>query len=146
MKLTINQSNNFTETEIIINCTHMDERLNSLINYIRHFTFSLEGELDKQLYQVPIEKILYFDSVDGKTFFYDTNHTYYHKSSLGELEERLHHTSFARISKNCILNTSYLKCVKPCGNHRMEATLQNGEKLIISRNYISTLKEKLYCQ
>ena len=69
MKLTINQSNNFTETEIIINCTHMDERLNSLINYIRHFTFSLEGELDKQLYQVPIEKILYFDSVDGKTFF-----------------------------------------------------------------------------
>lgn len=37
----------------------------------------------------------------------------------------------------------YLKSVSPLWNHRMEATLTSGEKLVITRNYIGSLKEKL---
>lgn len=45
MKLTINQSLNQGETEVIINCNVIDARLQHLIDYIRQHSFSLEGRI-----------------------------------------------------------------------------------------------------
>ena len=143
MKLTINQHNNITEEEIIINCAYVDPRMQRLIDYVRQYTFSLEGEYDSRIYHVPIDEILYMDCVDGKTFFYNREHAFLCRQSLTALETQLLHTPFTRISKNCLLNTSYLKCVSPYANHRLKAELHNEEQLLISRNYIDSLKEKL---
>lgn len=81
--------------------------------------------------------------MDGKTFLYLEKEVYTCRDTLTSLEERLSCTSFTRISKSCLVNTSFLKSVRPLYNHRLEAVLQNGEKLIITRNYIEPLKEKL---
>ncbi|WP_246240833.1 hypothetical protein [Anaerocolumna sedimenticola] len=43
MKLSVNQSLEIQENEIIINCTVMDDRLKKLINMIRQYYFSLQG-------------------------------------------------------------------------------------------------------
>ena len=43
MKLTIHQNLAVSETEIIINCAHVDGRLRSLIELIRQHGFSLTG-------------------------------------------------------------------------------------------------------
>lgn len=143
LKLTINQNMELDEEEIIINCAYMDERMQKLVECIRRFTFSLEGELEGKIYQIPVEQICYVDSVDGKTFLYDSEHSYYCRQTLAALEKKLEHTTFTRISKNCLLNTEQLKCVEPYVNHRMKAELKTGEQLLISRNYIEALKEKL---
>ena len=143
MKLIINQSDTFTENEIIINCSCMDERLQQLISQIRQFSFTLEGELDGRQYRIPLEQLYYMETVDGKTFLYDKENAYLCRQTLTALEERLRHMTFVRISKSCILNTTYLKCVAPYFNHRLKAQLVSGEELIISRNYIETLKNKL---
>lgn len=143
MKLTLQQGLDIPETEIIIRCSTVDERLAKLIDSIRQYSFSLEGKYEGASYLVPLEKILYIDSVDGRSFFYTAHQVYETKETLAALESKLINTSFFRISKNCILNLSNLKCVSPLWNHRMEATLKSGEKLIITRNYISALKDKL---
>lgn len=143
VKLTVNQHMDVPENEVIINCAYLDERMQKLIDYIRQFSFSLEGEDAGKIYRVPMEKIFYIDSVDGRTFFYDQDKSYRIKKTLSMLEEELCCTTFARISKNCLLNTSQLRCVEPCGNHRMKAELKNGEHLLISRSYIEALKRKL---
>lgn len=143
MKLTINENTELTEDEIIINCAYMDERMKNLVNYVRQFTFSLEGELEGKFYQVPLDEIYYIDTVDGKTFLYDSEHAYCSRLTLTALEEKLFNTSFVRISKNCLMNVAHLKCVEPYVNHRMRAELKNGEMLMISRNYIESLKAKL---
>lgn len=143
LKLTINQSLDIKENEIIVNCSTIDSRLQHLLQYIRQYSFSLTGVENNEIYQVPIEKILFIDSTDGKSFLYSTKKVYEIKETLSSLEQMLVSTPFVRISKNCILNTTYLKSVRPIVNHRMEATLKNGEKLIISRNYIENLKEKI---
>lgn len=65
------------------------------------------------------------------------------KETLTSLEQLLSGTAFIRISKSCIVNTDFLKCVRPLYNHRLEAELKNGERLIITRNYIELLKQKL---
>lgn len=143
MKLTIHQNKELKEEEIIIHCIHMDKRLKKLSDYIRQFTISMDGEADGRQYQLTPESILYIDSVDGKTFLYDNDRSYLCRQSLSSLEVLLKDTTFVRISKNCILNTAYLKSVAPFANHRLKAELKNGEHLLISRNYIDCLKEKI---
>ncbi|HEX3021673.1 MAG TPA: LytTR family DNA-binding domain-containing protein [Lachnospiraceae bacterium] len=143
MKITVNQSLSIVENEIIVNCSMVDKRLQQLIDHIRQYTFTLQGLADDEIYQVPLESLLYIDSTDGKTFLYCSKKVYESKESLTSIEQQLLHTPFVRISKNCIMNTTHLRSVKTLVNHRLEATLMNGEKLIISRNYIEPLKEKL---
>ncbi len=143
MKVTINQNTDCGEDEIIINCSYVDERLKGLIELIRQYSFSMELFNGNESYHIPLESILYFDSANGRTFAYTIDKIYEAKESLLELEGKLKVTPCVRISKNCILNTAYLVKVQPIVNHRLEATLKNNEKVIVSRNYISVLKEKL---
>ena len=143
MKLTINQNRNLTESEIIINCSYVNKPFQKIIDYITQLTVSLEGELDGKIYQLPIDKIYYMESVDGKTYLYDKSNSFLCRQTLQTLEDELKNTPFARISKTCLLNTTYLRCVEPYPNHRLKAELSNNEQIIISRNYINNLKEKL---
>ena len=143
MKLTLLQEPNVPETEITIRYTWPDSQLNRLVELIRQRGFSLVGHRDGSQYQIPLERIHYIDSVDGKTFLYLEQEVYSSRETLARLEERLKRTAFLRISKNCILNTDCLVSVRPLFNHRLEALLSNDEKLIITRNYIAALKEKL---
>lgn len=143
MKLTIHQDLKFSETEITISCAAVDSRLERLIRLIRQHSFSLTGYADGCEYQLAAEQICYIESVDGKTFFYLEKEVYSAKETLAVLEQLLSGTAFARISKSCIVNTDFLKCVRPLYNHRLEAELKNGEKLIITRSYIEPLKQKL---
>lgn len=121
----------------------MSKTIQKIIDFITQFTFTLEGELSGKLYQLPIDKIYYIESVDGKTYLYDKNSSYLCKQTLQALEEDLKNTPFVRVSKTCLLNTSFLRCVEPYPNHRLLAELTNNEHIIISRNYINYLKEKL---
>ena len=143
MKVTVNQCLDYRETEIIINCSMMDDRLKKLIDHIRQYSFSLKGIADGEKYSVPLEHILYIESVDGRTFLYCQDRVYEYRETLTSLDQLLLHTSFVRISKSCIMNLNALKCVKSSLNHRMEATMTTGEKLIVSRNYIEQMKKKL---
>lgn len=143
MKLLIQEGIEIEETEIEVRCQRIDPRLSTLIQYIRQYSFSLECQQAQSTYYIPSEKIHYIESVDGKSFVCCGKSVYENKDTLAGLEERLVNTTFVRISKSCILNTTYLKSVSPFWNHRLEAYLTNGEKLIVSRNYIQSLKETL---
>lgn len=143
MKLTINQNSNQTESEIIINCSYVNKTLGKIIDYITQFTFTIEGELNNKIYQLPIDQIYYIESVDGKTYVYDKANSFLCRQTLQTLEEELTNTPFARVSKTCLLNTTYLRCVESYPNHRLKAELSNNEQIIISRNYIETLRKKI---
>lgn len=143
MKLTIDENRKISEEEVIIRCPKMNGRLSKLVAYVRQYTTIIQGEAEGKNCQVPLEEILYMESVDGKVFFYDSRQVYLVRNSLKILEEKLKETPFVRISKSCLMNLEYLKYVEPYTNHRLRAELKNGEKLLVSRNYIPELKKKL---
>lgn len=143
MRFTIEQDLKYKEEEITMKCAYLDARLQKLADYIRQYTFSLEAVKDGKTYQIPIDKIYYMESVDNKTFLYTEEDAYGFSDTLTNLEDMLRYTPVIRISKNCLMNTSYLLCVSPYPNHRLDAELKNGEHLIISRNYIELLKDTL---
>jgi len=94
--------------------------------------------------QVPIalENIYYFDSVDNKTFLYVERDVYRCDRKLYELEAQLVDTPFIRISKSCILNIAVVTSVRAQLSGRLEATLKNDEKVIISKHYIKGFRDK----
>ena len=50
---------------------------------------------------------------------------------------------FVQISKSCLLNINVMKNIRPLLNSRMEATLNNGEKVYVSRKYLDEVKKAL---
>ena len=60
-----------------------------------------------------------------------------------ELEEIYKQTDYVRISKSMIVNISKVNKIVPMFNGRLEGVLCNGEKVIITRQYVANLKKKL---
>lgn len=142
MKLLIEQSNEYTDAEIIIKCGIVDDRLESIIQHIRLQMFSVTGTKDGETRVISLGDIFYFESIDERTFIYLQSDVYECSMKLYELEEQLEKANFVRISKSCIVNIMRLDSVKPLLNSRYEAKLENGEKLIINRHYLPAFKSK----
>ena len=142
MKLLIEQSPDCKETEIRISCRSVDEKLNRIIEQIRLCALCLVVEKDGLSIPIALEEIFYFDSVDNRTFLYKEADVYPCEKKLYELEEELARTSFVRVSKNCILNTAVVASVRAQFSGRLEATLTNGEKILISRHYLNSFRDK----
>ena len=84
----------------------------------------------------------YIESVDKRTFVYTKDDCFESKLRLYELEETLG-TYFLRISKSMIVNLKKIKGVKSDLSGRMEATMLNDEKIVISRSYVKEIKRRL---
>ena len=89
-----------------------------------------------------ISFIYYIESVDKRTFVYTKENCYESKLRLYELEESLG-SYFLRISKSMIANLKKIKSVKSDLSGRMEASMLNGEKIVISRSYVKEIKRRL---
>lgn len=62
---------------------------------------------------------------------------------LYEIENKLSEGDFFRASKSTIINISKIKKLSPRFNGRLDVLLENEEKLVISRQYVPTIKEIL---
>lgn len=142
MKLKIEQSDEYSEAEIIIRCNCIDKNLQRIIEQIQLSKFMLTAYKDDSTILLKSDVVFYLESVDEKTFIYCRNEVYSSSMKLYELEEMLKKSTFVRVSKSCILNIDYLESVRPLLNGKMEATLSNNEKIIINRHYVPEFKKK----
>lgn len=143
LKINIEQSNDYSEVEITIKCNNIDENLEKLISRIRLYSSTISGKKGNKVYFLKLEDVLYFDTVDEKVFIYTSDSVYETNMKLYEIEERFAATSVIRVSKSIVLNLIKIDYVSPLLNGRIEAVLQNGEKVIISRQYVPAFKSKL---
>ena len=102
MKITIETDKNITETEIHIKCSQIDESLKEIIASLSLDDCKFVGYLDNEAYFVSLNEILYFEVVDGGTFFYTNGKIYESVLKLYKIEESIQNTSFARISKTVV--------------------------------------------
>lgn len=143
MKITIEVPKPGEEDEIIVRCASLDEKMMNLIYSLKSDQDKLTGYVEDKIVKLSPKDIYYFESVDNKVFAYTAKATYEVHKKLYEIEESYSRTDFLRISKSGIVNVSKIAYLKPTLNGRFEATLKNGEKIIISRQYVVNLKEKL---
>ena len=143
MKVTIIEDSNIKETEISIVCTKMSSEINDIISRISAVGLTIAGKKEEETFLIPIEDIFYFESVDGKIFFYTENEIYEAMVKLYKIEEGLKNLQFSRISKTVIVNLDKMLSIRKAENSRLVATLVNQEKLVVSRQYVLEIKKKL---
>lgn len=142
IRLKVHESEEYNDVEIIINCPHIDSRLERLIEHIKQITTSITGKKDGRTYSLIVDNAYYIESIDNRSFFYDKRDVYESNLKLYEIEEMLAGTHFIRISKNLIVNTAHIESVRALFNGKFEASLTNGEIVIVNRHYVKLFKEK----
>lgn len=145
MKITIVDIKPEEEEELIVRChTLTDELMQCLKNFRQNGVRQrLKLYKDNGLFLADPGDIYYFESVDDRVFAYGKTEVYEVRQRLYELEALLPEAEFFRAGKSSIVNLTKIRSVTPAFSGRLEALLKNGEKVIISRQYVAVLKEKL---
>lgn len=129
--------------QIIIKCKQVDNEVIRLKAHIELFDSKLPAKKDKELYFINTSEILYFDSVDNRTFLYTEDDVMEINQRLYELENILSDKDFVRISKSQIVNINKILSLKPELNRTILATMCNNEQLSISRKYVKSIRNIL---
>ena len=142
MKITIQENGHQTEIEIVIHCKQANDEVLRAVAALSKLNKKLTGTKDGKTFVINPADVLYFDSVDKKTFAYTKSEVLEIPLRLYELEDKLPR-DFFRASKSTIINIGEIKSILPDFGGRVEVMLTTGEKLIVSRQYAPILKRKL---
>lgn len=143
MKITIEALADGAEEEIIIRTNTMDSDIINLIYAVKAERNRITAFYENEIVQLDSKEVYYFESVDNKVYACCEKKVFEIKQKLYELEEIYKQTNFVRISKSMIVNISKVSKIVPMFNGRLEGVLCNGEKVIITRQYVANLKKKL---
>lgn len=144
MKVILKENKTKSDIEVLIEYPKMSET----VSRIEHAVKSVDNAVrclddDGNICVVRVSDIFYIESVEKQIFIYTKDKIYRAELQLYQYAEKLYSFGFEQISKSCILNINRLVSVKPVFNSKMEAKLENGEKVLISRSYIYAIKRRL---
>lgn len=144
MKIVLDQNPQWEELTLTIHCSQVDDQVLELMSALRGTDQRLAGEKDGRAFLLEPGEICYFESVDKHTFLYTAKEMYNTPLRLYEVEERLGSRGFFRASKSVVINLAQVKSLDPMLiGGRIEVVLENGEHLMVSRQYVPALREKL---
>lgn len=142
MKYTIRQITE-GEDEVIVQYRNMTPEVQRIISLLNREQTKLTGWREKDLTVIESNEILYIESVDGKTFAYTEQDVLKLDYQLSQLEQILKTINFFRCSKSVILNIDKVKSLKSLPSNRIDATMCNGEHIMIARTYASDFRKRL---
>ncbi|MGE7690245.1 LytTR family DNA-binding domain-containing protein [Lysinibacillus sp. NPDC097214] len=143
MKISIEEISQEFEEEILIKCHEVDDEIYDIINNLKTENLILLGHQNDSIHRIKLSNIYYFEAVEGKVFIYCRDNVFEVKQKLYELEELCTGKNCFRASKSTILNIAKISSIYPTISGRFEAVLDNGERTVISRQYVPVLKKML---
>lgn len=143
MKITINIDSGVEDTEITISCNKLTSEVENIIASLRMLNQQLVVTKNGETHLLDISKIVYIEAVERQTFVYTHSDYYESKLKLYEMEQRLVECGFFRVSKSCLVHLRNIKSLKNDINRKLRLTLENGEQIMVSRQYADEIKKKL---
>lgn len=143
MKISIDIKEEMKDTEITIHCKRLTPEIEKLLATLRILNQQLMVEREDEIHILDVASIIYVEAMERKTFVYTRNQVYESKLKLYEMEERLCECGFLRISKSCLVHLRYIKSLKNDVNRKLRLTLENGEQIMVSRQYAEEIKKRL---
>lgn len=141
--MTIEIQEGFDKIEIIVRCPEDNNEIRRIESLLQGFDKKLTCYKNGVIKLVDKRDILYFESVDKRCFLYTSDDVFETSLKLYEIEEMLTDMGFLRSSKSQILNITKIESLCPEFGGRIEAIMENGYKLIVSRQYTKILTEKV---
>ncbi|NLL91720.1 MAG: LytTR family transcriptional regulator [Ruminococcaceae bacterium] len=143
MKIEIDIDDKYRETEVVIRAPKLTQDIEKIVALMRMINMQIGVKDNDETYLLDIEKILYIETVDRKTFVYTDDKVYESELRLYEMESELVEQGFLRISKQSIVNLRKVKSLRAEIDRKIRVTLQNGEQIVASRMYSDELRRKL---
>ena len=140
IRIIIEENVEIEEEKVIILCKKLSKKLMKAIDLLKSKD-TLIVYKSSAMHKIDVESIYYFESVEKKLFVYTDNEVYESKDKLTAIEQEMNE-DFIRISRTMIVNWQKIESLKPILNGRLEARLDNEERLIISRQYVTELKKR----
>ena len=131
------------EDELILNYRQMNSEVEAAIAFMEKNQKKLIGKVDGERVVFLPEDILYIEKVNDRTFAYTEENEIQLDMSLYAIELLLNDERYFRCSKSMIVNINKVKRLKSLSSNRIDATLINGEHVIISRTYASGFRKLL---
>lgn len=141
MNVVIKNVDNKEKEQVIIECCEITEEVERIRLFAEGSGQTLSGSIDGRFYSVNIGDIYYFEAVDERIFAYSESKVYEVRGRLYEIEHKLSESSFLRCSKSTVINLMKIESVSPALNGRFTAHMKNGERVMISRQYVPALKK-----
>lgn len=143
MKIEIKVDSGIKEDRISISCGRLTPELERIIAMLRIMEKKFAVSADGETFLLDVSSILYIESVDRKTFVYTEKGVYESDLRLYELEEQLEEYGFFRASRASLIQLRAVRSLKRDINRRIRVTMENGEVLMVSRQYAEALKSRL---
>lgn len=131
------------DIEVLIKFATMNHTVRRLETLVKSVDKTIKCNSENAELWLNASDIYYIESVDKRTFIYSKDSVYLSEFRLYQIESELIDAGFVKVSKSCIMNINVLKSIRSLMNSRMEATLSNGERINVTRKYVSAIREKL---
>lgn len=131
------------DDEIIIRYKEEDDRIRMILDVLRSGGDRLYGRKDSEVVSLIPGDILYIESVDDRIFAYTENDVIRLEGSLAGIIQKLNDDRFFRCSKSMIINIEKVEKLKSLSSNRIDATMEGGEHILISRTYASEFRRIL---
>lgn len=133
----------FPESEVILRCKELDDEMLDVLALLRERSAKIACFKDGETHFLLPGEVFYAESVDGKVFLYTAGSVLEAHQSLCALLDRYEEAGLVRIGKSQLCNLFQVAKLKSLPNSRVEITLKSNERLIVSRHYVQSLKERL---
>lgn len=141
MDVIIEQQENLTKDKVVIYCKEENEEIQKIKGYIKSLNTKLCLSSELKNIMVEHDEIYYIESVDKKTFVYLKDKVMECSLKLYEIEDKFRELTFFRANKSTIVNVMYIKDISILLNRNLLLTLENQDKVIISRRNVKDFKK-----
>jgi two-component system response regulator LytT len=99
--------------------------------------------VEERILLIPISKIVYISSVEGKTVIATDEQQYKVSEPLMAFEQRLHSTSIVRVHRSFLVNLDSIVEIQPWFHSTYTLIMKDGSKVPVSRTYIKELRQRI---
>lgn len=131
------------EESIVIRYRELTGQINKIIGILNNEDDKIWGRVDDENISIDTDELLYLESVDEKVFAYTKDKVIRLDGTLNSFINRINDESFFRCSKQTVINVNRVVSLKSLSSNRIDATMESGEHIIISRRYASEFRRLL---
>ncbi|MBR6390887.1 MAG: LytTR family transcriptional regulator [Lachnospiraceae bacterium] len=131
------------DDEVIVRYKEETGRIRKILDVLRDGGEKLYGKKESDVVSVIPGDILYIESVDDKIFAYTCDDVIRLEGTLAGIIQKLGDERFFRCSKSMIINIDKVDSLHSLSSNRIDATMEGGEHIMISRTYASEFRRIL---
>ena len=143
MKLKSEIDNALTEIEVLLRYPSENAEIKNIKAILLSLEKKIIGSDGTGKIVIPIQNIFYIEAVNRKVFIYTENAIYETDQRLYEVLNALKDLTFFQVSKQIVVNLNRVSYIKQEIGSRLLLTMDNGEKIIVSRQYAPIIKKEL---